>query len=72
MLYRFRAKLTPDQVLAFYQGHAKSLLVLTEQQLTLRLDLVHFKPFFNYHGLEGYFELTTTDTGQFLQLKKIN
>jgi hypothetical protein len=46
--------------------------VLTEQQLTLRLDLVHFKPFFNYHGLEGYFELTTTDSGQFLQLKKIN
>ena len=72
MVYRFRAKLTPDQVLAYYAGHAKSLLVVTEQQLKLQLDLVHFKPFFNYHGLDGYFELTTTDSGQFLRLKKIN
>lgn len=72
MVYRFRAKLTPDQVLAYYEGHAKSLLVLTEQRLKLQLDLVHFKPFFNYNGLDGYFELTTTDSGQFLHLKKIN
>jgi len=72
VIYRFRAKLTPDQLLEYYQGHVKSLLVLTEQRLKLQIDLVHFKPFFSYQGLDGYFELTTSDSGQFLQLKKIN
>lgn len=72
MHYRFRVKLTPEQVLAFYQGNVKSVLVLTEQNLKLQIDLIHFKPFFSYTGLDGYFELATSNTGQFLQLKKIN
>ncbi len=69
--YRFVAQLTPEQVLAYYRGHARSVLVITELGVRVQLDLLHFQPYFTHQGLDGNFELTTDANGRFLALDKI-
>jgi hypothetical protein len=70
--YRFYLGLSHDQVLAFYQGYITAVQVLTEEGLRLQLDLVHFRRFFTHTGVSGYFVLTTSATGKFIRLEKIN
>lgn len=71
-IYRFRLILTTDQVLSYYQGLVKSVVVQAENGLKIQLDLYHFRPYFLHSGLNARFELTTDVQGKFKALKKIN
>lgn len=70
--YRFRLLLSADQVLMYYQGQIKSVLVQADSGLRVQLDLVHFRGFFQHSGLDGRFELLTDANGKFKALHKIN
>ncbi len=70
--YRFRLILSAEQVLWFYQGQIKSVIVQADNGLRVQLDLVHFRRYFQHSGLDGRFELLTDSRGKFKALQKIN
>jgi len=70
--YRFRLLLNAEQVLMYYQGQVKSVVVQTDSGLRVQVDLVHFRRFFQHNGLDGRFELSTHTNGKFKALVKIN
>ncbi|MOA39876.1 hypothetical protein D3C78_1616900 [compost metagenome] len=55
-----------------YRGHARRLVVRTEQGLTLELGLDKIRPFVALSGVYGYFSLKTQDDHRFVSLKRIN
>lgn len=71
-LFRFRLVLSTQQVLGFYQGQIKSVVVQADNGLRLQVDLLHFRQYFSHCGLDGYFELLIDGRGKFKALKKIN
>lgn len=70
--YYFRLELQPEQVMAYYQGYVTAVQVMTDQGLRLQLDMVHFRRFFTHAGVSANFVLTTTVSGKFIRLDKIN
>lgn len=70
--YRFRLELTSEQCLGYYQGIIRYVLVQAESGEKVQLSADHFRTFISHAGLFGRFELTTTQTGKFISLKKIN
>ncbi len=70
--YRFRLELTSEQCLGYYQGIIRYVLVQAESGEKVQLSANHFRAFISHTGLSGRFELTTTQTGKFISLKKIN
>ncbi len=71
-LFRFRLVLSTEQVLGFYQGQIKSVVVQADNGLRIQLDLLHFRQYFLHSGLDGYFELLIDGRGKFKTLQKIN
>ncbi len=71
-IYRFRLELSTEQCLGYYQGIIQYVLVQAESGERVQLRAEHFRAFFSHHGLSGHFELTTTQQGKFVALKKLN
>jgi len=71
-VYRFRLELTSEQCLGYYQGIIRYILVQAESGERVQISADHFRPFISHSGLSGRFELTTTEMGKFMALKKIN
>ncbi len=71
-IYRFSMHLTTEQVLWYYQGQIKSVVVQAETGERVQLELRHFKPFIRHEGVKARFELVTSMHGNFIALKKIN
>ncbi|MNF05620.1 hypothetical protein D3C80_2053960 [compost metagenome] len=55
-----------------YQGHARRLVVRTEQGLTIELGLEKIRSFVATTGVYGYFRLKTQDDHRFISLERIN
>ncbi len=70
--YQFWVVLTAEQCLAYYQGAVTQVLVRADSGEKIQLPVHHFRPYISHFGLNGYFQLTTTATGKFIALKKIN
>lgn len=70
--YIFSMCLTAEQVLWYYQGHIKSVVVQADSGERVQLELRHFKPFIRHEGVKARFELVTSLSGNFISLKKIN
>ncbi len=70
--YIFSMYLTAEQVLWYYQGHIKSVVVQADSGERVQLELRHFKPFIRHEGVKARFELVTSLSGNFISLKKIN
>ncbi len=70
--YIFSIHLTAEQVLWYYQGHIKSVVVQADSGQRVQLELKHFKPFIHHDGVKARFELVTSLSGNFISLKKIN
>ncbi|RVU40837.1 DUF2835 family protein [Rheinheimera riviphila] len=71
-IYRFRLELSPEQCLGYYQGIIQYVLVQAESGERVQLRAENFRAFITHNGLSGSFELTTTEQGKFIALKKIN
>lgn len=69
--YTFRLALSHEEIMLMYRGHAKRLVVRTEQGLTLELGLDKIRPFVATNGVHGHFRLTTEDDHRFVRLERI-
>ncbi len=70
--FRFPLVLSPEQVLWYYQGHITAVVVQADSGETVQLELRHFRSFIRHEGIRARFELSTTEHGKFIALKKIN
>ncbi|EOD53321.1 DUF2835 domain-containing protein [Aeromonas molluscorum] len=70
--FTFRLNLSRDEILLMYQGHARRLVVRSEQGLTLELGLDKIRPFVDQEGVRGRFLLKTQDDHRFIGLERIN
>ncbi len=70
--FTFRLSLSSDDILLMYQGHARRLVVRTEQGLTIELALEKIRPFVTISGVCGYFRLKTQDDYRFVSLERIS
>ena len=70
--FTFRLNLSRDEILLMYQGHARRLVVRSEQGLTLELGLDKIRPFVGQEGVRGRFWLKTQDDHRFIGLERIN
>lgn len=70
--YTFRLTLSSEEILLMYQGHARRLVVRTEQGLTIELGLEKIRSFVTTTGVYGYFRLKTQDDHRFISLERIN
>ncbi|XEI31391.1 DUF2835 domain-containing protein [Aeromonas veronii] len=70
--FTFRLSLNSDEVMLMYQGHARRLVVRSDQGLTLELGIEKIRPFVAIHGVHGYFRLKTQDDYRFISLERIN
>lgn len=70
--YTFRLSLSRDEIMLMYQGHAKRLVVRTEQGLTLELGLEKIRGFVATNGVHGAFRLTTEDDHRFVKIERLS
>ncbi|UBO75816.1 DUF2835 family protein [Aeromonas rivuli] len=70
--FTFGLHLSRDELLLMYQGHARRLVVRSDQGLTLELGLDKIRPFVGLEGVHGRFLLKTQDDHRFIGLERIN
>ena len=67
----FSLNISSSQVLRYYQGDAKYLIVTVDDGQRVQLPLINFRPFIGENGLQGDFEVTFNSDFKLLELKKI-
>lgn len=70
--FTFHLALSQEEIMLIYRGHARRLVVRSEQGLTLELAVEKIRPFVAYNGVYGYFCLKTQDDYRFISLERIN
>ncbi|MDB2434909.1 DUF2835 family protein [Luminiphilus sp.] len=56
----------------FYQGHKTRVQVRAHDGQTINLPWSMLQPHFTFEGVVGTFQITYTDQGKLLSLKKVN
>jgi len=72
MIYRFRLNITSDDYLRFYQAQARFVQAQTEQGQRVKFPAEHLRPYVTHGGINGLFELESTDQGKFIALRCID
>ncbi|MGL5287709.1 Protein of unknown function [Aeromonas sp. RU39B] len=70
--YTFELYIPADEVLRYYQGQARKVVVRSEQGLVIELPAERIRPFITSSGVRGRFVLKTQDDHRFLSLDKIS
>jgi hypothetical protein len=72
MLFRFSLHIPYEEYLRFYRAESRSVQVNTAEGLTLRFPAEHLRPFVTHDGIQGVFELESSDTGnKFIALRRL-
>jgi hypothetical protein len=65
---RFYLKLTPEQLLEYYQGHKKYVRVDTFQGFSIRFRAEHLRRWVTKSGIDGVFEIRFDEHRNFKEL----
>ena len=68
---RFSLKISADQILRYYEGNAKNLIVTLNNGQRVQLPLINFRPFISDLGLYGNFEVVFSQKFKLVSLKKL-
>ncbi len=69
---KFSLNIPHSQVLRYYQGNAKNLIVTLDSGKRVQLPLGNFQPFISEQGLQGHFEVVFTPEFKLVSLQKID
>jgi len=64
--------LTSEQLLHYYRGRVKNVVVQSDNGLSLQIPLVALRPFVSHSGIEGYFRLVTDNNNKLQSLEKLS
>lgn len=68
---KFYLNISNDEFLAYYQGHANSVLVRSEDGRNVQLPAQNLRQFLTGDGIRGVFEMELDDTNKLLELRLI-
>jgi hypothetical protein len=71
MIYRFRLNISSNDYLRFYQAASKFVQARTEQGLLIKFPAEHLRPHVSHDGIQGLFELESSEQGKFIALRRI-
>ena len=69
--YLFLIKITRDEWLKYYRGHANQIKVTSLRGLKISISAHHFRPHTAETGIIGFFRLTLGTGNQFISLEKL-
>jgi len=69
---RFSLNISPTDILRYYQGSAKNLVVTLDNGQRVQLPLINFRPFITDLGLKGQFEVVFTEEFKLVSLKLLS
>jgi hypothetical protein len=72
MIYRFRLNISTEAYLRYYQGQSHFVQVQTEEGVRIKFPAEHLRPHITHDGIQGLFELESTDQGKFIALRRIS
>lgn len=70
MKYYFSINMTSQEYLPYYQGRAKSIIVVSSEGVRVEFPAMHLRNYLTASGIKGQFCLQTKDN-KFLSLHKI-
>jgi hypothetical protein len=72
MIYRFRLNISSDDYLRFYQSQSRFVQTRTEEGQRIKFPAEHLRPYITHSGINGLFELESTDQGKFIALRRVS
>lgn len=69
--YYFSVYITYSEFQRLYSGSASTVVVSTEQGLTLQLPAIKLRPYLSQLGIRGRFKLTVDNNNRMLNLEAI-
>jgi hypothetical protein len=72
MIYRFRLNINSDDYLRFYQAQARYVHARTVEGKGIKFPAEHLRPYVTHSGINGLFELESTDQGKFVALRRVD
>lgn len=68
---RFSLRLSEQELLKYYRGHARNVMVEDAQGKTMAFPIEVIRPFVTKEGVYGRFEMTVDDNFKFIDIKKL-
>jgi len=68
---RFSLDISADKYLAYYQGAAKSVKVMTEEGLSLKFPASELQKFVTHDGIKGRFEIVFNAQHKLVSMNRI-
>lgn len=69
---RFFLSITQAELLRYYQGSARSILVQATDGRTVRFPAANLRPYVTRDGVRGWFKLVFDDKGKLQRLEKVS
>jgi hypothetical protein len=69
--YRFSLDMPYSELIPFYEGHIRDLIVTTWGGTRVRIAFHHFRPHIGHDGLHGRFAIILDENNRLLQIGRI-
>ena len=69
---RFDINISAEQILAYYQGIARRVSVVSYDGQRIEFPAEKLRPFLSYDGISGLFELEFDDNHRFVALHRLS
>jgi hypothetical protein len=66
----FSLSLSSEQYLAYYQGHARRVSVMTDDGHRIEFPAEHLRPYLTHEGISGHFEIEFDQQHRFVALRR--
>ncbi|MBU1329384.1 MAG: DUF2835 domain-containing protein [Gammaproteobacteria bacterium] len=64
--------LPAERLLAVYEGRAERIMAHSRDGRRVSIAARHFRPYLTHEGVYGAFELTFSDKGELLELRRLD
>lgn len=68
---RFRLAIPAEEAVKYYQGHARSVVVTTENGQRIKFPAEHIRPHIDSTGVHGYFSIQFNSDNKLVSLKRL-
>jgi len=68
----FSISLSAERYLQYYRGHARSVIIRSEDGRRIQLPAVNLRPFVTAEGIVGRFQLTLDENNKLMDIRRVN
>lgn len=68
----FSVRISPEEVLAIYQGTIQKVIVISDTGLKIEMKASHFRQFTTSSGIRGRFQMELDERNKLVSLRRIS